>query len=302
MKIFDNRSKKFLTVTAIFLVIGAALFVFQLLHAEKVLTILPIDPANGWIGYVTYSLIDEVAGSFILAAIVAIFFDVSLRSDMISELNQLVLDAQRPREFNELRMSRNMFDTDMSKDISSLQPGQSLALIGTSQRVVFSDKPGIAGIAEKVRSGVHFQILVLHPDSMIVPCIQNLSKDFGFSDLKASLQETYLGRIHSLGELLKSDQPILGSIEVRLLKDLFSPFSLHKSPNLTLVGFYFAHESGTQCPVLSLAEGEFKEQIQKHFDRLWTKSLQNVLLKADQGELTDNTHAVFELPNDAASH
>ena len=191
------------------------------------------------------------------------------------------------------QLARNQLDASMSSDIRSLRPGERVDLIGVSQRVVFADQPGIDCIREKIVTGSEFRILVLHPASALVECIQNLSAKYGFPDLKGSLRDTYEGRVKILVDRLRDEAKRAGRLEIRMHLDVHSTLSYYSSPRLKVLGLYLAHESGTHCPVLELEPGPASIQAERHFEALWKQSESNVLAVVDSEKAEEHVAEAF---------
>ena len=289
---FSPEQRRALLFCALLFIVGLLLIGFHDTFVNSSWTFLPRKAADGLLGFAFLSVLDNLGDALIVAALLSLFVEISLRARHTREVIAAVRSASAPTGIRQVILHRFELDDRASADIRSLRAGDRLDLIGTSQRVVFSDRPGYDKMAERVKDGVHMRIILLHPDSHLVPCIEGISALFGFPNLRLSLSETALGRIAKMRDMLHQSGA-RGSVEVRLHKDLYSTLSYHSSPNMTSVGFYFAHESGTQCPCLILDDGELRREAGLHFERLWELSRNNVLLRIDRAGVEDRLAEVF---------
>lgn len=190
---------------------------------------------------------------------------------------------------------RNEFGYIFENSINSSQPSDEIDIIGVSQRLTFSDFPGIEILKQKTILGVNFRLLLLDPNSIIVEQIENLSKDYGFDNLRTHLIQLFNGQIkllfNSLNEVCSK---LNGSFEVRLINNLHSTLSYYRTNSEVFIGLYFSHASGTHCPTFKIINAKLVEEAKNHFETLWEKSSNNILFKVSKTEMPINNFALYK--------
>ncbi|HTD98173.1 MAG TPA: DUF4062 domain-containing protein [Mucilaginibacter sp.] len=188
---------------------------------------------------------------------------------------------------------RNEFNSLFDTTIINAANTDNIDIIGISQRLTFTDYPGVDVFVDKITNGCNFRILLLHPDSLLTKTIENLSKDYGFSDLRRNIISVINGVISELYlRLSKKVNEIEGSLEIRLHRNVFSSLSYHSVNDRVLLGLYYSHISGTHCPTFELKDEKTKSDAKKHFETLWNKSAENVLIKVNSA-LASNRLDIF---------
>lgn len=191
--------------------------------------------------------------------------------DFLKVGNFISFFTPRRNEFN------SIFDTTIINSVK----GDKIDIIGISQRLTFTDYPGIDVFIDKIKIGCEFRILLLHPDSILTATIENLSKFYGFPELRKNILSVINGVISEFHKKLEGidQRDISGSIEIRLHKNLFSSLSYHSVNDRVLLGLYYSHISGTHCPTFELKDERTRLEAKKHFTNLWDKSSDYLLLK-----------------------
>lgn len=279
------------TAGALF-VCGFALVAFHSAYEGGSFPSIPTQTSDGSVLYVLASSSGELGTSLFVTGIFLLFFELVLRRRELEEIREVIEVTSNSREVREVFPRRHQVEGLIESDIVNCKRNDRFDLIGTSERVLFAEHPGYEELAACVRRGAHFRILILHPDSTLLGCIEAVSKDFGFPDVKLSLRETARGRIARLCQELDRDA-FAGSLEIRMHRDVYSTLAYFHSPRLTILGVYFSHESGTQCPALSLAKAEVANASGQHFEKLWSLSEFGVLVQYAGASRLSNIDAVF---------
>jgi hypothetical protein len=240
------------------------------------------------------SLLKDIGSSLIVASILLLILEIGLRKDFIEDIENIFKAGQPSGYIKTFHPKRQEFDADITTDLLQSRSGDTIDIIGISQRIVFSERPGIETLHNTIKEGCNLRILLLHPASQMLPCIENLSKDYGFPNLKLSLQETLEGRVAQLVHQLEEDlKEIKGSLEIRMYKDFFSSISYYSSKRMTLIGIYFSHISGTLCPAFQIINSEFLETAKGHFDKIWKSSQGSVIVKINNKTCQNCIKAIF---------
>jgi len=242
-------------------------------------------------------LCEHLGVALIVALVVIVFIELGLRKEFLADVEAIFVERQPSSYLKSFRGSRICYEDAMASDIERIRPTETVRVVGISHRVLFADRPGVAGLAKKVRDGCHLRFVLLHPESTLLPAIENLSRDFGYPDLKQSLRVTACGAIAQLCTVLSTGPSVSGSLEIRLHRDVFSSLFCYSGPRMTIVGLYLSHADGVHSPAFEVTNVAVLSQVNDHFDTLWEASRGNVLLSVSGRGVVDNLEQVFPSPH-----
>jgi hypothetical protein len=279
--IFEDSTAKLLgTLVLLFLL------AITVLLGEGVVSLFVRDP---YLGYVT-KILGALADAMLVAAVIIAGFEVRFRKDLLVDIESIFKSSKNQVFVDTTVYSRHDFQKLISDDVRSCKEGDRVDLIGIAEGSFFINIPGHELLKDQIKNGVHIRCLVLHPESLLVRCIQNESVHYGTPDVVASIKKTATGVIHRLAvELNKSQKTVRGSLEVRMLRDLQSCAHYYSSQTLTIFSPYLAHERGTLCPAFSTSDKHYRAQLGQHFEALWNLSPDNILVKVDRASFIDAT-------------
>ncbi|TYT74369.1 hypothetical protein [Desulfobotulus mexicanus] len=243
-------------------------------------------------------VVKEVAGNIGLSLLVATFVilvvDVALRKQTISDIEELLLQHRRALGVRDFSLQRKSFDQQITDDVRAAPKSSRIDLIGITQKSFFTDAPGNHVLAEKVMGGCDVRVLVLHPKSPILPCYQNLSKDFGSPDLSLSLQAAAQGSIKQTYKGISAvAKQARGTFEVRMFNEAYSTLFYYGGYQLSVMGTYLSHKRGTLSPAFVVEDSRLQQALEQHFNCLWELSTNNVLFKVNKAEILDNSSQHF---------
>jgi hypothetical protein len=296
MAVFGLETRKYAVAMGALIVAGISIFTTQSILTSHHFAFT--EPSGNAILYTIYSLMDDVGGACLTAGLIGIFFEEATRDRMERALRRLIEHARSPVEVKQILLTSADIDPPLANDFEALKPGDHVDLIGIALRLFLRRKPGVEAIITKLRSGCHFRMLVLEPNSSQVVCLSNLAKEFGYNNLRENLIDTYSHSLRAIAEGVGKEN-IRGSIEVRLLRDIFSSISYYKSPRIHAIGIYFAQKYGVSNPMIELSEGKLSEDARAHFERLWQSSSENVFLRIEGKSRTNRTAEKnpFDMPS-----
>lgn len=249
---------------------------------------------DGHVGHLAKEIVEKIGLSMLIATFVILVLDVALRKEMLADLETLLERSRATAGVRDYAPQRKRFDTLIAADVRSAPRGATLSLLGITQKSFFTDAPGSQVILEKVLSGCHVRVLIMHPQSKILPCYQTLSRDFGSPNLLLSISASALGTIRAVQRALESQRAVIrGAFEVRVFQDLFSTLFVYCGHQTSLFGTYMSHERGTLSPAFVVSDSQLQQTLQQHFDCLWRASEADVLFRASRLECVDNSDGVF---------
>jgi hypothetical protein len=241
-----------------------------------------------------YLVVHHIGAILIASSVVLFVLDIRFRKEFISDLEHVLDKKLTARGISDFKLQRKDYSDRITADIESAPEGSITRIVGVTQKPFFTDSPGYDLIVEKIKYGCHFQVLILHPDSSVVQTYENLSKWFGSPNLKLSLTASAIGTMRQIAQVLTPMQgAIKGSIEVRMLKELFSTLYLYRGPNLVLISFYLAQKRGVLSPAFVINDLELAKTFENHFETLWKLSADNVLYSISSSKCEDNTDRYF---------
>jgi hypothetical protein len=229
--------------------------------------------------------------ALIVASAVIVAIDISLRKDFIDDISRVVksLKTQERSGIRQTVYERKQLDSEITQDLLTATPGTDIRVVGIAQKDFFTDQPGHATVRDTIRDGCSFRVLLLHPESNLLLCVQNLSKLFGSPDIKLSIRAALMGTVKSTFDEVQKLQPHLaGSLEVRLHKDVFSTLFLYIGHATVVCGTYLSHRRGRLSPAFVVEDNQLRSLLVDHFERLWTVSEQHRLCRVSSTETVDN--------------
>lgn len=284
-EIFRDATGHLLRWLALLFVAGCAILIAA--------SIVPFT-GLGQVGPLAKEIVDKIGLSMLIATFVILVLDVALRKEMIADLEGVLERSRATSGIREYAPQRKRFDTLIAADVRSAPRGATLSLLGITQKPFFTDAPGSQVIIEKVISGCHVRVLIMHPQSKILPCYQTLSRDFGSPNLLLSISASALGTIRAVQRALSDQRAvILGTFEVRMFQDLLSTLFVYCGHQTSLFGTYMSHERGTLSPAFVVSDSQLQLTLQQHFDCLWRASEAGVLFRASRMEYVDNADGLF---------
>jgi hypothetical protein len=244
-----------------------------------------------------YPVVHHLGAILIAASVVLFVLDIRFRKEFISDLEGVLDQKLAARGISEFKLQRKDFSKRITDDIESAPAGSVIKIVGVTQKPFFTDSPGYDLIVNKIKHGCHFRVLIFHPQSSLVQSYENLSKWFGSPNLRLSLTASAIGSMRQIAQVLTPTLGMIeGSIEIRMLNELFSTIYLYRGPNLVLVGFYLAQKRGILSPALAISDLDLAKTFEDHFEALWKLSKDNVLYSIDPSKCEDNTDLYFSAP------
>lgn len=280
--IFHDATWKLLRLVAILIATGICLIMIDIY-------LLPMISNS----YAISSVIQKLSTSIIGAAILVLVVDIGLRQEILNDIQEIFHHSQGNIFVDRTVLGRHELLNPIVIDLQKATNGDQIDTVGVVEGTFFTGSPGHELLRRKIISGCHFRVIILHPDSLLLTCIQNESKLYGTPDVKNSVLITARGVINQLvEEFRKGRSKIQGSIEIRMHKDILSCAYYYSSATLTIFSPYLAHKRGELCPAFTTSDRAYQEELKSHFAAMWQLSEGYILAKVNRTEFQNNIPAL----------
>lgn len=238
---------------------------------------------------VVSSIVQKLSTSIIGAAILVLIVDIGFRQEMLNDIQNIFRASQRHVFIDRTVSGRHELLNSIVSDVQKAVRGDQIDTIGVVAGTFFTGSPGHDLLKQKIVDGCHFRVIILHPNSLLLTCIQNESRFYGTPDVRSSVMMTAEGVINQLIEELRIGRSnIRGSIEIRMHKDILSCAYYYSSSALTIFSPYLAHKRGELCPAFTTADRQYREELKGHFSAMWKQSEEYTLAKVNRNEFANN--------------
>ena len=239
------------------------------------------------------SILQELSISFMIAGIIILTVDVGFRQELLTDIQDIFGSTQDHVFFDKTVSSRHEFIEEIVEDVKKSVRRDKIDTAGVIEGTFFTGTPGHELIKNKIIEGVNFRVIILHPKSSLLLCIQNQSKYYGTPNLTGSVNTTITGVINQLVDEFKTGRSsVRGSLEIRMHKDVLLSGYYYSGPALTIFSPYLAHKRGELCPAFSTTDRQYCDEMKRHFAAMWQQSEENVLAKVSKTEFVNNTTTV----------
>lgn len=238
----------------------------------------------------------NLGSSLITSVFTIAVAEIALRDEILQQIQEIWNSRQATRYIKAFYPKQKLYKQLILDNINNAQPNQVIKLLGLSEELKFlGNSSDIKMLKDKIKSGCHFKILILHPDSSVFGSMETV----GCNNFKESLRGDVLSILKKIADdLSKKETDIKGSIEVRLQKDLFSPICYYSSSGINIVWMYFSNSEGFEYPGFDILDEALIKEADLHFDNLWEKSVgePNLLLKINKvtGSSINHIDTMFE--------
>lgn len=196
--------------------------------------------------------------------------ELALRDEILQQIQEMWNSRQVTRYIKSFYPKQKLYKQLILDNINNAQPNQEIKLLGLSEELKFlGNSSDLRMLKEKIKSGCHFKIFILHPDSSVFGSMETV----GFKNFKESLRGDVIVLKQIADYFSGKEQEMKGSIEVRLQKDLFSPICYYSSSGINIVWMYFSNSEGFEYPGFDILDEALIKEAYLHFDNLWEKSV-----------------------------
>lgn len=270
-----------------------------------------IQTSSSWLcsftGWSTF--IGNMGNTCIEVVLIILFFEVRARKEMYNSVKKIFSEADRTKHIEAFHLRREEYSQQIHTSFRGARENQTIKLLSLVEDIhILSEEIGPNKISEKVCSGCHVKILILHPDSSLLKTFDKI----GFAyDSSSSAREVYgllpqrLEMIRKKVESERGKGAVKGSIEIRAHKDIFSSIGYYSdSSEKNYVWMYFsAGYDGIKYPAFQIRHSNLEKDfnlidyVDKHFDHLWTLAAGHPILKiGSEGEMTTAQDIVSVFP------
>jgi hypothetical protein len=230
----------------------------------------------------------EMSTSLVTSAITILAIEILLKresleeikkfkSESIEEIKEILKATEATRSIRAFYSKFNLYKEEIVNDIKQAPKAQEIKMLGLSSlELEILGGVGANKLIEKIcREGYNLRIIILHPESMLLKCLEKLEYRRTRSQINGRVHDTFKTFVIDLTnyvKLHKLQDKILGSIEVRTHKDIFSPVFYYSGNKLNIVGLYFSLGKQSEHPAFDILDMEMKEQVDNHFEEIWDKS------------------------------
>jgi hypothetical protein len=299
LELFTNTGRKVIKHLGFIILISAALILldeFYLKYQCK-----KIEKSNS-LQCSASSLIGDLGWNLFQIAITIWFVDIGLKRETIEEIQKIFNSTQATRYIKGFYPQQENYRRLIEDNFKNIRPDQEIKLLLLYEEISLFQGENLNRIRDKVVDGCTMKFLVVHPESSLLPCLEQggfppNSSQSSLMNLSIKLKQI----VEKLDRLSKNNtSKIKGSLEVRLHKDVFSPIGYYSdSRDLALVWMYLSnHNDGHEYPALEISYSDLDQikKIEEHFEHLWQKAVgDNLLLRitSNPTEKIDNINTIF---------
>jgi hypothetical protein len=236
---------------------------------------------NSWACVISPICVEFYASIFVLAFTLS-SIELAFRNEMLEEIQTIFQSSEATKYLKAVHPKVAIHREMVRSNLRQLDAHEQIKMLCLSEtvRILNDDEIGKKVIVEKLQNNCQFKILTLHPDSLLLDCLNNVK----FNRDRQNL-------VNNLSPLLKElsrelpGKVLQGSLEVRLHKDVFSPFCYFSSKQLELIWIYCLNSAGFEYPAFEILHIDIIKEISEHFETIWSKSSSSILFKFEKGEI-----------------
>ena len=297
LEIFTNTGRKVIKQLGWIIFLSIGLIIYDKSYLKET---CKKQAPHSW-QCVTSPIIDDLGWNLFQIAITIWFVDIGLKRETLEEMHKIFNSAQATKHIKSFYSNREEYSRLIEDNFKEARSDQEIKLLCISEEVSLFQEENLKSIRDKVIAGCKIKILILHPESSLLNCLEGV----GFTpDLGKSMLvnlSVKLTRLNKDLERFRASQniQIKGSIEVKLHKDLFSPIGYYSdSKGFEFVWMYFSDDyEGNEYPAFHIANQELIEKTDKHFDNLWQRTVgDEILLRVTPTNNINNISKIFPPP------
>ncbi|MBC1241622.1 hypothetical protein GNE10_31880 [Nostoc sp. 2RC] len=224
-------------------------------------------------------VISDLGGKIFQALLLLWLVDLGLKRETLNEIEEIFKRTQATKYLKGFYSKKEDYEEIIKISFQATTLGNEIKML-----CLFETEIGMLcaedfrKIKDKVISGCKLKILILHPESKLLECLETTGHIT--KDVYRNRAKVFLDKLSSLCNSLEDHHhrniPIKGAIEVKLHKDLFSTIGYYSdSKDCSIVWMYFAdtYAKGSEYPALHIANREIIDDVEKHFEYLWLKAV-----------------------------
>ncbi|GAA6623624.1 hypothetical protein [Scytonema sp. NUACC26] len=213
-------------------------------------------------------ILSDISSSLISTVVIILFFEIGLRKATIKEIRNIYKETQPSKYISNFYASNKESNDQIVENIKIATPGSDIKLLGFEKEINMLDSLGIKIVKNQIISGCHFRIIISHPESSLLECLEKVNSS-NKTLLKAYIAST-LKNLYT--ELYNNLSSLKGTIEVRLHENVFAPVCYYCGPGLASVWMYLPAQEGTEFPGFIVSNQELINDMNNYFEHLWKKS------------------------------
>jgi hypothetical protein len=300
LSIFTNFGIKTLLVISSLILGGLGLQVFNNNYLDKECT----SSSEKSVCRFVYPYIKEMSISLVTSGITILFLEILLKKESIKELEKIFKASEATSSIKAFYPRLNLYKGYIQDNIEQASKGQQIKMLGlASLELDILQEVGRTKLIEKIcLQGCNLQIMLLHPDSSLLKCVENLGHDRSREEITGIVHRVFRTFFNDLTEYVNKHQlegKVSGSIEVRMHKDIFSPIFYYSGEQLDIIGLYCTVGTNTEHPAFDIIDRDYKKELDKHFEGIWDKSNGRTMLRWNISGSTSRNEVLTIFPQAA---
>ncbi|BDA65959.1 hypothetical protein CAL7716_001250 [Calothrix sp. PCC 7716] len=240
--------------------------------------------------------IGNLGSDLFQVAITIWFVDIGLKRETLEEMHREFKSIQPNSHIQKFYSTQAEYNYLIENSFKEAKAGQEIKLLCLSvEEAIFLKKENLKEIRDNVINGCKIKILLLHPESSLLQCIERV----GFTpNLHKNNLKALSVKLERLYQQFENEKNLKGTIEIHLHKDLFSPIGYYSdSRDMRVIWMYFSNfNDGNEYPAFQTSKRELIIDTEKHFDNLWQKTVNDetsLLLKITNNQQINNVGTIF---------
>lgn len=299
-RLFTDFGIKILLVTFSLIAGGIGLQFFSKTYLDKECT----NASEKLVCTFVYPYIKEMSTSLVTSGITILLLEILLKKESIKEIEKIFNASEATRSIKAFYPRLNLYKGYIQDNIEQAPKDQEIKMLGlASLELDILQEVGRTKLIEKIcLQGCNLRIILLHPDSSLLKCVENLGYERSREEITGIVHRVFRTFFNDLTEYVNKHQlegKVSGSIEVRMHKDIFSPIFYYSGEQLDIVGLYCTVGANTEHPAFDIIDRDFKKELDKHFEGIWDKSIGRTMLRWNISGSTSRNEVLTIFPQAA---
>lgn len=243
----------------------------------------------------------EMSTSLVTSAITILALEILFKRESIREIEKIFNATEATRSIKAFYPRLDLYEGLIIDDIKQAPKSQEIKILGLAS-LELEILSGISKnkLIEKIcLEDCNLRVILLHPDSDLRKCIENLGYRRSKAQINGGVHEVFEDFFIDLYSYINTNklsiEKISGKIEVRTHKNIFSPVFYYSGSKLNIVGLYFSLGKNTEHPAFDILDPSMKKELDSHFEEIWSKSSGGTILRWNGGKDNSDIYKVMEV-------